>query len=277
MKRIKQIPYYLLLFAMFSCGNSNSDNENRGEGKEDSETDGKLNTELPPGVTTDALEKAKNDGKAVFLVITGTGATGVEQATANVNDANSRLSNSLVYSLNRDKSENNELVNKFGISTVPLPFILVISRLGIPVAGGQPAQMTAEQIIKSIPSPKQDEVYIALNEKRPVFIIISQKKFSDKEDALANCKKASERNNTKPAIVEIDFDDQGEKAFLGQIGINSMNGSTIVSVSNAAGQITGTFTTKPTVNQLNTAANKVIQKSGCAPGSGCTPGSKGCG
>jgi len=271
MKRVKQITYFLLLLALASCGNSKSNNN--GEGNDNSGTDGKLNSELPASLTNDALEKANKEGKPIFLVITGTGATGIEKATANVKEANGKLSKSNIFSLDRDNSANSELVTKFGIATVPVPFILVISSKGIAVAGGTPTQMTAEQIIKSIPSPKQDEVYMALSEKRPVFMVVSQKNYSDKEDALANCKKASDRNNTKPAIVEIDFDDQVEKAFLSQIGISSMNGTTVIVVSNAAGQIIETFSKKPTTNQLNAAANKVVPKSsGCCPSS-----SKGCG
>jgi len=271
---MKKIPYYLLLIALASCSNLNSDKVKDGEETIDSGTDGKLSTELPSCVTTDALEKAKKDGETVFLIITGRGTTGVEQAIANVKDANTKFKNSNIYTLDRDNSANSELVAKFGISTVPLPFILVISRKGMAVAGGQPEQMTAEQIIKSVPTPKQDEVYSALDEKKPVFIVVSKKDYSDKEEALANCKKASDRNNLKPVIVEIDFDDPAETIFLRQLGITSINGSTLIAVANASGQITELFHTKPTSNQLNSAANKVIQKSG-----GCCPGGsgKGCG
>ncbi|HOY30799.1 MAG TPA: hypothetical protein PKW80_02860 [Bacteroidales bacterium] len=273
MKNIKHIPLYLLLFALVSCGNPKLNSENSEDGNEGNGTDDKLNFELPASLSNDVLEKAKNDGKPIFLVITGTGATGINEAIKNVTDANRNLSKSLVYSLDKDNSANNELVNRFGIATIPVPFILVISSKGIAVAGGTPTQMTAEQIIKSIPSPKQDEVYMALSEKRPVFIVVSKKNYTDKENILAVCKNASNKNNMKPAIVEIDFDDQNEKAFLGQIGITSINGTTITAVANAAGQITGTFPGMPTTNQLNAAANKVQQSGGCCPGGS----SKGCG
>ncbi|HNW90063.1 MAG TPA: hypothetical protein PKN48_10395 [Bacteroidales bacterium] len=270
MKNLKHFPLYLLLCALVSCGNSKSNNNEErtdGPGK-----DGKQNTELPPTVSIDALEKAKIEGKPVFLVITGTGATGVEQAAANVNDASSRLNNSAIYSLDRDNSANNELVNRFGIATVPVPFILVISSKGIAVAGGTSDQMSAQQIIKSVPSLKQDEVFMALSEKRPVFIVVSKNDYTDKELVVTVCKTASSRNNSKPAIIEIDFDDQNEKAFLEQIGITSINGTTITAVANSTGQITGTFPGIPTANQLNAAANKVQKSGGCCPGS-----SKGCG
>lgn len=274
MSLFKQIPYLLFIMTLIACGNSKSDSKDNKEGIDSTVTG---SAELPVAVTAAELEKAKKDGKPIFLVITGTDATDVEKATAIVKDANARLNNSLVFSLNRDNAANSELVNQFGIATVPLPFILVISPRGVAVAGGQPVQFTAEQIIKSVPAPKQDEVLFALSEKRPVFIVVSQKNYTDKEGVLSNCKTASARNTSKPTIVEIDFDDSAEKAFLSQIGIASMNGTTITAVINVGGQITETFTKKPTTNQLNAAANKVIQqKSGCGP-SGCAPGSKGCG
>jgi hypothetical protein len=272
MSFMKQIPALILLVTLIACGNSKSGSTDEGNG---TKADSALVAELPAAVTTVALEKAKTDAKSVLLVITGTGATGVEKASGIVKDANARIKNSVVFSMNRDDAANSEMVTRFGIATVPLPFILVISSGGIPVAGGQPSQMSTEQIVNSIPSPKQDEVYAALNEKKPVFIVVSQKSLKDKDGIISVCKTASKKNKLNPAIVEVDFDDQGEKTFLNQIGINSMNGSTITVVSNAAGQITETFTTKPTTNQLNAASLKTPQKSGCAPG-GCAS-SKGCG
>jgi hypothetical protein len=254
-----------------ACGTSGPD---RDKGKEATVKDSTLTAELPVAINSDSLDQAKAGKKPIFLVITGTGATEVEKASRMVQQAKMQVKNSLLYSLNRDNASNGELVTRFGIATVPLPFILVISPNGVPVAGGQPAQLTVDQIAKSIPSPKQDEVFEALMEKKPVFIVVSRKDYQDKEGVLSTCIKASAGSAAKPAIVEIDFEDTAEQAFLAQIGIRVMNGTTVTVVINSAGQVTETITQKPTITQLNAAAAKVIkQSSGCCPaGSG-----KGCG
>lgn len=264
----KQIIVLLFLSALFSCGNANSGNDKVGD---KTTTEGTVTVALPTPITADTLEKENADGNSVLLVITGTGATSAEDATTLVNAASARISNSAVYSMNRDLAANSELVNRFGIATVPLPFILVVSAKGIPIIGGQPNQLTAEKIVNAMPSPKQDEVYAALNEKKPVFIVVSQKDYTDKESILAICKTAASRVESKPAVVEVDFDDPHEKAFLAQMGVKVINGATITVVSNASGQITATFTKKPTINELIQAAAKVIKQSGCAPGGCATP------
>jgi hypothetical protein len=274
-RRSKQIAGFAILLTLISCGTSNSDDKNKGDAK-DGSSDSLSRAQLPPVVSVDLLEKAKKDGKSVFIVITGTGATDVDKASGIVSDASKKSKNSVLFSLNRDDAVNAELVKKYEIATVPLPFILVISPKGFPVAGGQPDQLTADQIVKSIPSPKQDEVLVAIGDKRPAFIVISQKALADKDGVLANCKSAFAKIQSGPAIVEIDFDDPAEKEFLSQMGITKIDGTTITVVSNAEGQITDTFNKKPTVSQLVTSANKVIKKSSCKPGS-CAPGTKGCG
>jgi hypothetical protein len=274
MNFIRQIPILLLLSGVLACGNAKTGGEND-KGKDGAGDKSNVSVELPKAVTAADLEKAKKDGKPVFLVITGTGATGVENAAAIVKDANKKAANSLTFLLNRDDAANSDIVEKLGIATVPVPFILVVSPMGNAVAGAQPEKMSADQLVKSIPSPKEDEVYVAMGEKKAVFIVVSKTDYKDKDGVIANCKTASSKLTPGASIVEFDFDDPVEKAFISQIGVTQMTGTTVTVVVNTSGQITETFTKKATVGQLNAAANKVIQKSGCGPG-GCAPG-KSCG
>jgi len=267
MKKMKQIFGLFLVLAMFSCGNSKTEGDKTG--KDSTATATSENTKLPEAITAELLEKAKTEGKAVFLVITGTGATEVEKATANVNGANTKSKNSVVYSLNRDDAKNRDLVSKFEIETVPVPFILVISPKGLPVNGGEPSELTADLIIKSIPSPKQDEVNVAIYDEKPVFILVTKEGLSDRDLMRSNCQKASSKIGSKPVIVEVNFEDAAEKDFLKQMGVIKLNGASAVVVINETGQIAETFTKNPTVAQLTKAASKVIKKkSSCCPGGG---------
>lgn len=273
MKKIYQfyrISIVLMLLTIIACGNKKTDTNTNIE-KKDTPVSETNTSSLPQSESPTAdLEKAKNEGKPVFLLITGTGAVGIERAISILKDVNNKVSNSLIVQLNRDETKNKELVAKFQIFAVPVPFILVISPKGLAVAGAPPTQVTADQLIKAIPSPKQDEVFFSISEKKPVLIVISKSGYSDKKGTIANCKTVSSKINTKPKIIEVDFDDYKEKTFLSQIGVNSINGKTITVVINSAGQITETFTEKPEVDKLTAAANKIIQNKGCSPG-GCAP------
>jgi hypothetical protein len=270
MKKMRQILGLFLVLAMVSCGNSKSDGDKNG--KDSTQTATVDNAKLPDAVTAELLEKAKKEGNSVFLVITGTGATEVEKASANANEAHAKAKNSVVYSLNRDAAKNKELVAKFEIETVPVPFILVISPKGIAVNGGEPSEFTAELILKSIPSPKQDEMNVAIYNEQPVFILVSQKGINDHEIVLSNCKKASSAIKPNPVTIEVNFEDAAEKAFITELGISKMKEPFNVLVINASGQITELFTKSPTVDQLIKATKKVIKTKSCCPngsGNGC--------
>jgi len=269
LKQFKIIIGILMLIPLISCSNSNPENASAAVKGTSSETEAKAGT-IPVksgGATDTELEKAKKEGKAVFLVITGTGATNLNNAITIAKEANGKVKKSVVVQMNRDEIANSGLVVKFGIGAVTLPFILVISPLGVPVAGVPLNQATSDLLVKSVPSPKQDLVLSALSEKKPVFVIVSKKTLTDKATVVANCKTASAKAASKPAIVEIDFDDAAEKDFLTQIGVSSpVNNKSVTVVINVSSQITETFTDTPTVENLVTAVTKVIKTGGCCPG-----------
>ena len=260
----------VLLFTIMACGNKKQEKITEVENKVTPVSDTKTSS-LPQNESpTSDLNKAKEEGKVVFLVVTGAGASGMEKTATIVKEANDKVKNSLIVQLNKDEAKNSDLVKKFQIGTVPVPFILVISPNGIPVAGAPSAQVTSDQLVKTIPTPKQDEVFLAINEKKPVMIVVSRNDFSDKKKTISNCTSAGSKTNTKPVIIQIDFDDFNEKSFLTQLGITNINGKTVTVVINSSVQITETFTDVPKVENLTAAANKIIQNKGCSPG-GCAP------
>lgn len=234
----------------------------------------KVENSVPVLSVKEQLDQAKKDGKAVFLVITGTGATGVDAATKTANEAKAKVAKSVVISINKDDAANSDVVSKLGIASVPLPFLLVISPKGMAVAGYTVAQATADLLIKAIPSPRQDEVLFTVSEKRPVFIVVSKKGLTDKTAIIANCKSASAKIASKPAVVEFDINDIKESAFLKQLGVTTVGDKTITVVANASGQITDRFEGLALETALVASANKVIKSGGCCPSgstNGCAP------
>lgn len=222
--------------------------------------------------TSAELDKAKKEGKTVFLVITGKDAKGVDDLVKVANAAKAKVAKSVVVQMDKDDAANSALVTKLGVANVTVPFIIVISPKGTAVAGFPPEKATAEALVSSIPSPKHDEALSAINDKKPVFIIVSKKGLTDKKAILADCKTASSKIASKPLIIEIDVDDANESAFLKQIAVTSLNGKTKVVVANASGQITDTYEGTVDIAKLTASANKVVKAGGCCPGgskSGC--------
>jgi len=263
-----------LMVSFSSCGNVNS-NSNVPEMKTAENVVVNSDETLAGNTVSTELEKAKKSGKAVFIVITGKNAVNLEKAIKTAMDAKNKVSRSEMIQLDKDDAVNSSLVTKLGVANVTLPFILVISPKGIPVAGYPSAQATADLLIKSVPSPKQDEVLFAISEKKAVFMVISKKGLSDKSAIIANCKSASAKIASRPAVIEFDFNDAKETAFLKQIGVTSLKEKTKTVVINASGQIADTYDGIVLENMLAASANKVIKSSGCAPGA-CGSGKSGC-
>jgi hypothetical protein len=219
------------------------------------------------------LNTAKKKGKAVFVLITANGVAGVDKATQIVNEAHAKYKKSEIITINRDVAENSDLVNKYRIGSVKVPFIIVVSPKGNLVGRFMLAQANTDALVNSIPSPKKDVVLTAVTEKKPVFIVVSKKGFTDKATVLENCKSASLKIASKPIIIEIDVDDAKESEFLKELGVATNNGKTITVVSNASGQVTDKFEGITLETALIASANKVI-RSGCGSGCGSSCGPK---
>ena len=218
------------------------------------------------------LDKAKKAGKAVFLVVTGTGSTDTDKATAIAKDANGIYKNAVIIQMNRDDEANAQLVGQWRLAGAPLPLILVLSSKGQPTGGYVLAQATAQNIAELVPTPKLDEVYESLNNGKPVFLVVSKKSYTDRSKILENCKTAITQMQNKASIIEIDLADTKEAVFIKNLNLKSTPNTSTVLVLNASGQATGKFEGTAETNELVLAANKVVRSS-C--GSSCAPGTCG--
>ena len=216
----------------------------------------------------DNLAAAKNAGKAVFLVVTGTGATETDKAIMVTNGANAIYKNAVILQMNRDDASNAQLVKEYGLSGAPVPLILVISSKGFPTGGYILAQATAENLAALVPSPKLEDVYTAINSGKYAIVAFSKKAFTDKPEVLKECKKAVSLLNNEAILVEVDVDDNKEANFLNQLRIDkSQLNASLTLVINKQGQVAGTATTVPDATKL-VAAAKTPLAGGCGPGCG---------
>jgi len=256
--------------ALNACSNSNAAN-NKIEATSSSERKA-INSQPTVTISTpniqSELDKAKKAGKAVFVVVTGSGVTDTDKASEVAKGANDIYKNAVIVQFNRDEEANTKLVSEWRLAGAPLPLIMVISPKGYPAGGYILKQATAENIAEIVPSPKMDDVYEAINNSKPVFLVISKKSFTDRSKILDNCKSAISQLQNKASMIEIDLNDTKEAKFLKQLNLKNTPNASSVLVLNASGQTTGSFEGTVETTQLVLAANKVVKSSCCPSGSG---------
>ena len=216
----------------------------------------------------DNLAAAKTAGKAVFLVVTGTGVAETDKAMLIAKGANDIYKNAVIVQMNRDDASSAQLVSEYRLTGAPLPLILVISSKGFPTGGYILAQATSENLAALIPSPKLEDVYAAINGGKYAIVAFSKKSFTDKPEVLKECKKAVALLNNEAVLVDVDLDDIKEANFLNQLRIDkSQLNASLTLVINKQGQVAGTATTVPDATKL-VAAAKTPVAGGCGPGCG---------
>lgn len=285
MKILKKMSLLTLLslnaVSFNACGNSNSANNQVNSNAEvkqstllnqQSENSYQTSQKSTLGVQT-KLDKAKKEGKAVFVVVTGNEVTNTAQATTIAKGANEIYKNAVIVQMNRDDVANASLVNEWRLSGAPLPLILAISPNGTLTGGYILKQATAENIAALIPSPKMEMVYEAVKNKKYSVVVFSKKSFTDKNEVVKIAKNAVSQLKDEAVFIEVDMDDENETSFINKLRINKSNvKSSVTVVINKQGQLAGTSTTIPDAEKLVKAAKTPI-KSGCGPG--CGP--SGCG
>lgn len=258
------------LWALTACGNSNAVNKQASPGTEATQSAApKQPVALPASnskIQAD-LEKAKKDGKAVFIVVTGTGVTETDKATTVAKGANAIYKNATVVQLDRNDAANSQLVAEWRLTGAPLPLVLVVSPKGQLTGGMVLAQATAENLAALIPSPKLEEVYASIAAQKPAVVVFTKKSLADRAEVLKESKEAVTKLKNNAVLVEVDMDDSKEVNFMNQLQIDKSSLVSTTLVINAQGQVAGTSTGVPDATKLASAATAPV-KSGCGPGCG---------
>jgi len=263
------------LWALTACGNSNAVNKQENSSAEVTQTSPSEPPATLPASNSKIqadLEKAKKEGKAVFVVVTGTGVTEADKATTIAKGANAIYKNSAVVQIDRDDAANSQLVAEWRLAGAPLPLVLVVSPKGQLTGGMVLAQATAENIAALVPSPKLEEVQEVISNKKPAFVVFTKKTYSDRTEVLQACKEAVTILKNNAAIIEVDLDDIKEASLIDRLEVDKSSKETTTQVVNVQGQIAGTSSGLPDAAKLAAAAI-APPKSGCCPGGA---GSSGC-
>lgn len=278
MKILKKWQLLSLLIAnaltISACNNSSADNKKVNENnsvQQKTET-GQQTVQTVNTKLQSELDRAKRDGKAVFVVVTGTGSTDTDKAIEIAKGAITIYKNAVIAQMNRDDAANAQLVDAWRLSGAPLPVILVLSTKGLLSGGFILSQATADKIASLVPTPKMEEVFTAIGLSKPSIVVFTKKSFADRSEVIKNAQVAVTVLNDEAVFVEVDMDDPDETNFINQIRIDKPKNASITVVINKQGQVVETSTAIPEVEKLVAAAKAPVKKS-CSPG-GCGP--KGC-
>lgn len=222
------------------------------------------------GAAQQDLETAAKAGKVAFIVVyDAAAAPQLVQARQTAATAALRAGNAVTIEVNRDEPANADFVKQYGLSTAPMPLILVSSSAGVITGGLVAAQATPEQLVKLVPSPKQAEIVKAISSGYAVFITASREGMASTATVNSACAAACQQMAGKSVQVAIDMDDPAESAFLTSLKVNMESAEPVTLVANAQGQIAGVYTGALQVKDLVTAATKKV--GGCCPPTASNP------
>lgn len=271
LKKVSLLSFSVIsLWALTACGNSNAVNKQANSSAEinqNSQPEQPVTLPVSNSKIQADLEKAKKEGKAVFVVVTGTGVTETDKATTVAKGANAIYKNSAVVQFDRDDSANSQLVAEWRLAGAPLPLLLVVSPKGQLSGGMILSQATAENIAALIPSPKLEEVQTAIITSKPVLVVFTKKSMSDRTEVLQVVKETLTKLKNNAVIIEVDMEDAQEANFMNQLQIDKASLVSTTLVINTQGQVAGTSKSVPNAEKLALAATAPV-KSGCGPGCG---------
>ena len=271
LKKVSLLSFSVIsLWALTACGNSNAVNKQANSSAEinqNSQPEQPVTLPVSNSKIQADLEKAKKEGKAVFVVVTGTGVTETDKATTVAKGANAIYKNSAVVQFDRDDAANSQLVAEWRLAGAPLPLLLVVSPKGQLSGGMILSQATAENIAALIPSPKLEEVQTAISTSKPVLVVFTKKSMSDRTEVLQVVKETLTKLKNNAVIIEVDMEDAQEANFMNQLQIDKASLVSTTLVINTQGQVAGTSKSVPNAEKLALAATAPV-KSGCGPGCG---------
>jgi hypothetical protein len=209
------------------------------------------------------LDTAAKAGKVAFCLVYDQSALQIDQARQLIADAMTRVPGAVKVEIDRGDPANAGFVSKYGLSSAPIPLILVASSTGTITGGVIAQQGTVDQLVKMVPSPKKAEIIKALSEGNAVFVTAYRKSMKSVETVNSACAMACQQMAGKSVQVKVNMDDPAEVGFLTEMKVNVASTEPVTLVANAQGQVAGMYTGSMQVADLVTAATKKV--GGCCP------------
>jgi len=215
------------------------------------------------------LGTAAKAGRPVFVVVTE-GEGKLTDLARKVSAEAAKLANDAgVVELERGNTANAALVKRLRLESVPLPLILVIASNGVAAGAAVPNAVTAAQLAKMVPSPAKAAFLKAIDEGKPVFVVIAAEVTSGRRDALGACDAAQKLLDGKSVTVVVDLADARESGFREELKVPATLKAPLTVVFNAKGLRVATYQAPPAATELVGASKKTAAESGCCPGGKC--------
>lgn len=209
------------------------------------------------------IAKQNKLGNAVFLVVTEGGANATPLKDI-AQKAKALYPHSAVLMMDKADPANAASVKRYGLSGAPMPMVLVVAQNGVVTEGFAKQDATPQKLVEGIPTPKQSEALLGFDLKKPVFVVMYKKSFTDKPAMIAACKKATDALKGKAVVVEVDLDDKAEAPFIALLNPAQPVKSTIVHVFNSKGDFSSKHALPVQTNTLVESAKKEVKE--CCPG-----------
>ncbi len=187
--------------------------------------------------TKEKIDSAIINDNVVFLVVCK-GNYKLNEAKLIADEAQKKAINAVVVVLDKSSKSNATLVSKYQLSNMQTPGILVIASNGVVAKRFLLNEATVEKLLGAIPSPKQAEVWLASTQGKSVFLVLSKKTLSDKNEVVKECEKSCIAMQNNAIIVDIDIEDPLETKYLKSLNTDFSAEKTKVLVFNTKGKFT---------------------------------------
>jgi len=213
------------------------------------------------------LKGAAAAARPVFLVVTEGEARGTDLALRVCAEAAKILPEAVVARLDRADPANSAITKRYRLESVEVPLILVIASNGVAAAATKPAAVTANRLVRMVPSPAKAAQLKAVEEGKATFLVFTGERTPGRLGAIGACDEAIKLLGGKGATVVVDLADPIEAGFVLAMKVDAATKVAVTVVMNARGQQTAKFDAVPEPAALVDAAKKVAQE--CCPGGNC--------
>ncbi len=206
------------------------------------------------------IGQAKEKGQILFLAaIMGSDSLNA-RAVSLARQAARALPDARALVLDRTDSTTANWVRQFKLHTINAPVILVLARQGYVAGGGLTSELTVDKLLEIAPSPREEDISLALLAGKPVFMLIYRKENPTLKQMAAVCESASRELNPSGAIIAVDASDSHENRLFARYKIPQSGSFPLICVVNAKGQLTGMFEADVSPDDLVSAAQRTLKK-----------------
>lgn len=218
-----------------------------------------------------AIRRASAASRHLFLFLytkndeqTGTARKTFESAVGKIGDKADRAVVDCSAPAEKD------LVEKFGLSTAPMPLILVIAPNGAITSGFPAIQVSEERLQGAFASPGMQKCLKALQERKLVILCAQNGNTKANTEAMSGVQafKDDVRFAQITEIVKVDPADAGEAAFMAKLQLDPKTDQATTLVMAPPGAIVASFKGATDKDTLFAAIQKGCGSGGCGP-SGC--------